>query len=175
MAELDFDLLVGQYYAGLYRFAVSLTASESEAWDLTQQTFLLFATKGHQLRDATKAKAWLFTTLHREFLGKERRTLRFPHFEMEAVAAELPPQLPRDYSGVDITVLLEALSQMDETFRAAVSLYYLEDYSYNEIATVLDIPLGTVKSRIARGVAQLQRSLVDPVSTSHPTTQAHHG
>jgi RNA polymerase sigma-70 factor (ECF subfamily) len=52
--------------------------------------------------------------------------------------------------------VLQLLGQVDEQFQAAVALFYLEDYSYNEIAAVLDIPLGTVKSRIARGLAQLK-------------------
>jgi RNA polymerase sigma-70 factor (ECF subfamily) len=62
--------------------------------------------------------------------------------------------------------LLDLLAQLEPQYRAAVSLFYLEDYSYNEIAAVLDVPLGTVKSRIARGLAQL-RELVqraDPVA-----------
>jgi RNA polymerase sigma-70 factor (ECF subfamily) len=52
--------------------------------------------------------------------------------------------------------VLQLLGQVDEQFQAAVALFYLEDYSYNEIATILEIPLGTVKSRIARGLGQLK-------------------
>jgi RNA polymerase sigma-70 factor (ECF subfamily) len=51
------------------------------------------------------------------------------------------------------------LSQVDPQFQAAVALFYLEDYSYNEIAAILEVPLGTVKSRIARGLRQLKRML----------------
>ena len=53
----------------LYRFALSLSRQESDAADLTQQTFFLWASKGHQLRDQSKVKTWLFTSLYREFLG----------------------------------------------------------------------------------------------------------
>ena len=63
--ELDFEGLVNLHYASLYRFALSLTRKESDASDLTQQTFYVWATKGHQLLDASKVKSWLFTTLHR--------------------------------------------------------------------------------------------------------------
>jgi RNA polymerase sigma-70 factor (ECF subfamily) len=57
------------YYEPLYQFAFSLARDEADACDLTQQTFCIWAAKGHQLRDASKVKTWLFTTLHREFLG----------------------------------------------------------------------------------------------------------
>src|SRR6266550_6455792 len=71
-ARLDFDSLIEQHYRSLYQFAFSLTQSESDACDLTQQTFYIWATKGHQLRDLSKVKTWLFTTLHREFLQMSR-------------------------------------------------------------------------------------------------------
>ena len=60
---LDFDSLVSLHYASLYRFALSLTRKESDACDLTQQTFYVWASKGHQLEDNSKVKSWLFTTL----------------------------------------------------------------------------------------------------------------
>src|SRR5688572_25464016 len=88
--KLDFEILVDRYYAALYRFALSLTRQESDARDLTQQTFWLWAHKGHQLQDPSKVKSWLFTTLHREFLQSQRRSTRFPHQELEAAPEELP-------------------------------------------------------------------------------------
>src|SRR5207248_8103535 len=80
MSATDFQQLVDRQYAPLYRFALSLSKSEADAADLTQQTFFLWVSKGHQLRDRSKAKAkaWLFTTLYREFLGRRRREVRFP-------------------------------------------------------------------------------------------------
>src|SRR5512134_3657493 len=59
-AANPFETLVSEHYEPLYRFALSLTRAESDAADLTQQTFYVWATKGHQLRDASKVKAWLF-------------------------------------------------------------------------------------------------------------------
>ena len=64
----NFEGIVAQFYEPLYQFAFSLTRAEADACDLTQQTFYVWATKGHQLRDQTKVKTWLFTTLHRAFL-----------------------------------------------------------------------------------------------------------
>lgn len=160
--ELDFETLVREFCAPLYRFAMSLTRQASEADDLVQQTFYLWATRGHQLADPTKAKAWLFTTLHREFLARQRRLVRFPHLELSEAANELPETPPVLPQSLDWQVAQEALARLDPAFQAPIALFYLEDYSYNEIAEILDIPLGTVKSRIARGIAQLQRALASP-------------
>ena len=81
MAEGEFDQLVTCYYEPLYQFAYSLARDEADACDLTQQTFCVWAAKGHQLRDPAKVKTWLFTTLHREFLGIRRKLTRFPQVE----------------------------------------------------------------------------------------------
>lgn len=152
---LDFEDLVACHYGPLYQFAFSLTRDEADACDLTQQTFCIWAAKGHQLRDISKVKTWLFTTLHREFLGSRRRQTRFPHVELEYVAGELPTVSPATINQLDSEQLFEALKQLDEIYRAAITLFYIEDYSYNEIAEILDIPLGTVKSRLTRGLQRL--------------------
>ena len=68
----------------------------------------------------------------------------------------MPNVEPDQMSHLDAQEVLQLLSRVDEQFQAAVALFYLEDYSYNEIASILEIPLGTVKSRIARGLAQLK-------------------
>ncbi len=160
--DTDFEELVNVYYPSLYRFALSLTHRESDACDLTQQTFYVWARKGHQLLDKSKVKSWLFTTLHREYLQSRRKIARFSDVEIEEAEGELPEVPPTPVSKVDGPTVLEALARLDQIFRAPVALFYLEDYSYQDIGQVLEIPLGTVKSRISRGVAQLQQLLADP-------------
>ncbi len=157
----DFEGLVNAYYGALYQFAFSLTRDEAEACDLTQQTFCIWASKGHQLRDKSKVKTWLFTALHREFLGTRRKRNRFPQIELEQAAMDLPVVLPPSVDRLDAALVLEALSRLDEVYQAPVALFYLQDQSYNEIAEVLDVPLGTVKSRLARGLARLHQFLTD--------------
>jgi RNA polymerase sigma-70 factor, ECF subfamily len=160
MAEgTDFDSLVACYYEPLFQFAFSLARDEAGACDLVQQTFCIWANKGHQLRDATKVKTWLFTTLHREFLGARRKQARFPHVDLEYAATELPVVAPPTVNQLDTEQALMALSQLDEIYQAPVALFYLQDFSYNEIAAVLDVPLGTVKSRLARGLGRLHQRL----------------
>src|SRR5580692_2513756 len=127
--DVDFENLVTAHYGPLYQFAFSLTRDEAEACDLTQQTFCIWAAKGHQLRDVSKVKTWLFTTLHREFLGSRRKQTRFPHVELEYAAAELPSVSPATIYQLDAGQLLQALGQLDEIYRAAIMLFYLEDYS----------------------------------------------
>jgi RNA polymerase sigma-70 factor (ECF subfamily) len=156
----DFAHIVARYCEPLYKFALSLTRAEADARDLTQQTFYVWAAKGHQLRDQSKAKAWLFTTLHRAFLGTRQRHTRFPHHSLEEVPIEDLPAFSSDVgNAVDSAQVLPALAKVDEVYQAAVSLFYLEDYSYDEIAEILEVPLGTVKSRIARGIVQLRQIL----------------
>ena len=156
----DFEQIVSQHYEPLYRFAFSLTRTEADACDLTQQTFYIWATNGHELRDRTKVKSWLFTILYREFLNIRKRAARFPHFELSDAIEDLPTISPEVVSTLDSARVLEFLGEIQEPYRAAVTLFYLEDYSYKEIANILEIPIGTVRSRISRGIAQLQRAIL---------------
>ena len=159
MASLEFESVVATYYEPLYQFAFSLTRTEADACDLTQQTFYVWATKGHQLRDVSKVKTWLFTTLHRAFLESRRKQTRFPHFELSEVPLELPALSPVLANQLDGSQVLAALAEVDELYQSPIALFYLEDCSYKEIAEILDVPIGTVKSRMARGIAQLQKLL----------------
>ncbi len=161
---LDFESVVARFYEPLYQFAFSLTHREADACDLTQQTFYVWATKGHQLRDPAKVKTWLFTTLHRQFLESRRRLTRFPHHELDSMDCELPVITPRLASQLDSAQVLQALARVDEVYQAPVALFYLEDCSYKDIAEILDVPMGTVKSRISRGIGQLQTLLADSIS-----------
>jgi len=157
--SLTFEDLVAHYYEKLYQFAFALTRSEADAWDLTQETFYVWAVKGQQLRDVSKVKTWMFTTLHRAFLGIRRKQTRFPNIELSEAESELPEISPARISEMDSAQVLQALAQVDEPFQAPVALFYLEDCPYGEIAQRLGLPLGTVKSRIARGIAQLRKRL----------------
>lgn len=170
MPDAHFEQLVAEHYEGLYRFALSLARAEADACDLVQQTFLRWAAKGGQLRDTSKAKTWLFTTLHREFLGGRRRAVRFPHHEVGAVEHELPAVEPATVRAMDGARVMESLLQVDELYRAPLTLFYLQDHSYKEIAEILDIPIGTVMSRLARGKAQLREMLKENRPAAPPTS-----
>lgn len=158
-SDVDFETLVREHHAALYRFALSMTRSEADAADLVQDTFVRWAERGHQLADPAKVKSWLFTTLYREGSQRRRRILRFPHTSVADAEVELPEVPPRGPAATDGGFALAALQHVDPVFRDAVALFFLEDYSYPEIAGILEIPVGTVKSRISRGIAQLQELL----------------
>jgi len=174
-ARPDLKSLVDRHYSSLYQFAFSLTRNEDDACDLTQETFLVWANKGHQLRDVSKVKTWLFTTLYREFLEKKRRQTRFPHFELSEVNDDLPRVSPVTIYQLDSNAVLQALSRLDETFQGPLTLFYLEDCSYKEIAEILEIPIGTVKSRISRGIVQLHQLLTRGGPGCAPPRKEQHG
>jgi RNA polymerase sigma factor (sigma-70 family) len=161
MDELSFQTVVNSHYESLYRFALSLTRHEADACDLTQQTFYRWAIKGGQLRDKSKAKSWLFTTLHREFLGQRRHDDRFPKVEITSMddGEFAAPSLSE--SQMDGANVLSALQQLDETYRAPLALFYLEENSYRDIAEILDVPIGTVMSRISRGKDLLRKRILE--------------
>jgi RNA polymerase sigma-70 factor, ECF subfamily len=158
-ATADFQKLVDQQYVPLYRFALSLSKSGADAADLTQQTFFLWASKGDQLRDRSKAKSWLFTTLFREFLGRRRHEIRFPKIELDDMREEEMSVSP-NVNAFDSATVLQALQVVEEPFRAPLTLFYLEQFSYQEIAEVLEVPIGTVMSRLSRGKALLRQRLL---------------
>lgn len=155
-----FTQLVDAHYAPLYRFALSLTKNSSDACDLTQQTFFIWARKGEQLREAGKAKSWLFTTLYREFLRGRRRADHMTALE-DLPPGESDPAAPEVdlVTGMDATLVVEALQEVEEVYRSPLTLFYLEDLSYREIADTLGVPIGTVMSRLSRGKSQLRTAL----------------
>lgn len=160
MSSETFTDLVNEQYAPLYRFALSLTKNSSDACDITQQTFFIWAKKGEQLRDTSKAKSWLFTTLYREFLRGRRRAGHLTALE-DLPPGESDPAAPEVdvVTGMDSGLVVEALQEIDEVYRVPLTLFYLEDLSYKEISEMLEIPIGTVMSRLSRGKSQLRAGL----------------
>ena len=150
MDEVDYEQAVALYHEDLHRFALSLARNPDDARDLTQESYCRLLGKGVQLRDRTKVKSWLFTTLYRVFLGSKRHEKRFPHFEISAAAPDLPALTPDLVDKMDGDLVMEALQEIDEHHRTPLVLFYLQSLSYREIAEMLDVPVGTVMSRLSR-------------------------
>lgn len=159
----SFENLVARYYQPLYRFAWSLSKSDQDAADLTQQVFLIWAEKGHTLRDPAKVKSWLFTSLYREFLRQNRRGQMVTAIDQEILETRHDPDLVSSVRRMEGREALEALHELEPVYREPLALFYLEDLAYREIAEILDIPMGTVMSRLARGKARLKEVLSEKI------------
>jgi RNA polymerase sigma factor (sigma-70 family) len=159
----EFEGAVDQHYKNLYYFALNLTRNGADAEDLVQQAFLKLAKSYSKIRDLTKLKSWLFSTLYRQFIDQKRKTNRYPEIQYEETSTDALVTEPTGIgSGVDCTTVLTALKSLKESLRVPLTLFYFEHYSYQEISDVMELPLGTVMSRLYRGKAELYKQLKDP-------------
>lgn len=147
--------LVEQYYTVLYRYAVRLTGSTADAEDCVQQAFLTAQRKIDQLRDPANAKAWLFAITRNVYL----RSLRGGRGHVSLEDAPEPSESCPLEVHLDGQQLQRVLDGLDEEFRTPLILFYFKQFSYKEIAEQMDVPIGTVMSRLARGKAYLRRRL----------------
>ena len=154
----------------VYRFALRLSGSGDEAEDLVQDTYLRAFRAWEQYAPGTRCKSWLFTICRNVFLRGRERSQRHDEILLEtaqddprAISREAPvfaaskdndPEGEFFRSIVDNRVFA-AIEELPEEYRMAVVLSDLEDLSYGEIAEVMGIPVGTVKSRLFRGRRQL--------------------
>ncbi|MCA9115380.1 MAG: sigma-70 family RNA polymerase sigma factor [Planctomycetaceae bacterium] len=156
--------LVEQHYVPLYRYACRLSGSTADAEDLTQQTFLTAQKKLDQLRSDEGARSWLFTILRNLFLRSVRGAAGRGVISLDQVAE---PVEAAPATEIDSEQLQAVLNEIAEEFRLPLLMFYFEELSYREIAEQLDIPIGTVMSRLARGRTWLRRRLAAgaPVSS----------
>lgn len=135
-----------------------MTGNAYDAEDLVQETFLRAYRGFHRFEPGTNIRAWLFTILHRARTDSFRRQSRSPQtVELIGDGPAVPAaQDALAAGGEDIVRAVEALP---EVFRSAVVLRDMEDFSYDEIARILEVPVGTVMSRIHRGRALLRTAL----------------
>lgn len=160
----------------VYRFALRLSGEPDVAQDLVQETFLRAYRSWDQYTRGTAAKSWLFTICRNVFLrGRERgkRHDEIVRGEASRAAAGVDPVNPlwASLEGVDPEGeffdsivderILQAIGDLPEEFRSVVVLSDVEGLAYAEIAELLEIPVGTVKSRLFRGRRQLQRVLYE--------------
>ena len=161
------------YVDSLYGTALRLTRRPADADDLVQDTYLKAFRAADQFERGTNLKAWLFTILHNTFRNMRRHEVRSPvDVDSETVerAADVMAQdqtpeqlLTRETLDADLQAALDALP---DAFRQAVWLRDVEEFSYAEIARMLDVPIGTVMSRISRG----RRLLFERLSSTRAAT-----
>ena len=153
--------IVEQHYSAIYGYAYRLSGSVADAEDLTQQTFLIAHQKLHQVREQDKVDRWLYTIARTCFLKSRRRKRPSPAANLELNVDEIPERFRND-SPVDEERLQQALNELGDDFKVVVMMFYFEDLSYKQIAEELEIPIGTVMSRLARAKGRLRQGLADP-------------
>lgn len=154
---MEIRRIIHEFYQPVYRYAFRLTGSAADAEDLVQETFLMACTRGDQLRDESKVGPWLFGIL-RGCVGKYFRrrrptaagTLDLDLDGFPAVRADEP---------IDEQELRSALAELPDDFRTVLLMFYFEELTYQEIANALELPIGTVMSRLARAKTHLRRRI----------------
>jgi len=164
------------YMSALYAAAMRMTRNPADAEDLVQETYLRAYRGFEGFREGTNLKAWLYKILTNTFINQYRAKKRRPdQVELDEVedfylyrrlggleavsASETPETAVLD--AMPEAAVKEALEALPDQFRMAVILADIEGFSYKEIAEILDVPIGTVMSRIHRGRKQLQKRLWD--------------
>jgi RNA polymerase sigma-70 factor, ECF subfamily len=153
--------LVDDHYLALYRYAYRLSGCAADADDLTQEAFCKAQASYAQLREPARAKAWLFSILRNAYLHRVRAEKQERCVALDDVG-DVAEQLPEPLPEIDPERLQLALNDLPEVFRTPVILYYFDEFSYRDIAEQMDLPLGTVMSRLARAKAYLRGRLMQP-------------
>jgi RNA polymerase sigma-70 factor, ECF subfamily len=167
---LNVETLVAEHGPVLYRYAYRLTGLAADAEDLTQQVFLTALAKLDQLREPAAARAWLFSVLRRAFLRQQRKPRPQPaaNFEInvDLLAVDVPDDL--EFDGEE---LQRAIDELPDEYKLVLVGFYFEDCSYKELAARLELPIGTVMSRLSRAKGYLRAQLLGPDETSQKAKQ----
>ncbi|MGE4619311.1 MAG: sigma-70 family RNA polymerase sigma factor [Planctomycetota bacterium] len=169
-----FEEITIPHFADVFRFAMGLTKNQAQADDLVQETYLKAFRAFARFRVGSNAKSWLFRICKNHFIDRYRQKARRPNHggSVEELATDSPRRSIEIFEREGIEneeIFLDLfgdevnryLRELPEPFREALLLCDLEEFSYDEIAEILEVPIGTVRSRISRGRAFLKERLVD--------------
>jgi RNA polymerase sigma-70 factor (ECF subfamily) len=157
----DLDGLIEQHIPQLRRYARALTGNRAAADDLVQDTLERALSRFQLWRQGSDLRAWLFTIMHNIYVNQTRSRMRHPQESLDEHAAEALHAHDPDWS--ELRDIGDALSRLPGEQRAVLLLVGLEQFTYEEAARVLDIPLGTVMSRLSRGRERMRLILAgDP-------------
>jgi RNA polymerase sigma-70 factor (ECF subfamily) len=159
----------------LYNSALQMTRNPEDAEDLIQETFVRAFRFFDKFEKGTNCKAWLFKIMRNNFINRYRKKAKEPvkvdYEEVEAtIADDIKDDILAEGSVLDTEKIFEnlveddvkeAMDSLPEEFKMAIILSDIEGFSYQEIADILDCPIGTVRSRISRGRKVLQKRLYD--------------
>ena len=182
--KAEFNTEAMQYAQSLYSTALRMTRNQSDAEDLVQETYLKAFRSYGSFETGTNLKAWLFRILTNTFINTYRAKQRRPQ-ESDLGSVEdlfLYKRLP-SLAGLSESAeeqlldlfpaaeVREAIENLPETFLLPMLLNDVEGFSYKEVAEILDIPIGTVMSRLHRGRKTMQEALYDYASQRHLITE----
>ena len=163
----EFERAIKSVFPAVYSTAVRLARNEENAKDLTQET-LIKAYQAYDRFDGRNLKAWLLRILTNTFINRVRQASRSPdsmsiedNIEAQQIPSPEPLPLDRVLAQTLDHEVEKALASLPEEYRVAVVLSDIEGLSYQQIAEALDIPVGTVRSRLARGRALLKTTLLE--------------
>jgi RNA polymerase sigma-70 factor (ECF subfamily) len=159
-----FDKYLLPHASVIFRSAFRLCGNRQGAEDLVQETYFQALKNFAQLKDRERCKYWLFAIMRNLFLKDVEKSKNRIEIEFDAVCDTLHSKVntpEKDFLGDEVRhALLSAMNKLDERLSQPIQSFYFEGLSYQEIATQLDIPIGTVMSRIARAKVYLKRDLV---------------
>ncbi|MDX1672857.1 MAG: sigma-70 family RNA polymerase sigma factor [Balneolaceae bacterium] len=170
--QQDFEEEIIPHLDAMYNFALRLTSDPNDAEDLVQDTIVKAYRFFSSYEKGTNAKAWLFRILKNSYINNYRKKSKQPNQVdydevstfYETIRAErtdtsdLEDRMYRELIDDDIT---KALEELPEDFRTVVLLCDIEGFTYEEIANMLDVPIGTIRSRLHRGRNLLKAELMD--------------
>ena len=147
----------------LLRYVLSAVSDRALAEDVLQEVFILIYRKLYWLRDPALFRPWAYRIASREIVRQLRRARRWPEQFGEDFAPESVPDEPReDFRPALAERLPEILARVSPASRMVLALHYLDEMPLQEVADVLGLPLGTIKSRLAYGLAALRRETREP-------------
>jgi RNA polymerase sigma-70 factor (ECF subfamily) len=154
----DHDALIAQQIPRLRRYARALTGDRAAADDLVQDTLERALSRFHLWRRGSDLRAWLFTIMHNLYVNQARSRARRQQESLESEpAAEV--LRGRDPDWLELRDLASALAHVPEEQRAVLLLVGLEQFTYDEAARILEVPIGTVMSRLSRARERLRALL----------------
>jgi RNA polymerase sigma-70 factor (ECF subfamily) len=162
----SFETIALPYLNFIYKSAYRLCGNPTDAEDLAQETFEIAFEKFFQLKDDRKCKSWLFVILRNLYLKEVGRHKKQKFVDLDKLnypsnIGYIKQSTQDQVRNVMDGELQAALNTLDERYKTPLVLSYIGDFSYQEIANMLKIPLGTVMSRIARGKMFLRRKLTE--------------
>lgn len=171
----DFETVALPHLNDLYRTARRLIGNTTEAEDIVQETYLQAWKSFHRFQTGTNIRAWLFKILFHVTAHHRRKLFRLPQADVtDEMLAETVAFQPSPSQELRDQELLKALQKVPQFYRAVLLLADVQEFSYKEISDILNIPLGTVMSRLSRGRKSLREALpkTSPAIRFNPTRQA---